>query len=190
MSIGVLHREIEVKVPVADMAGLVETLHARGYAESRTRHFEQNTIYDTPDGSLRARGELIRLRRAGDDCIFTFKGRASVAKHKEREEIESRLADPEAFALILNRLGYIQTFRYEKYRTEWSRPGQSGVVMLDETPIGIFIELEGPPEWIDGEASALGFSESNYTNLSYARLYEQHCRARGIEPSHMVFETR
>ena len=188
MSVGVLHREIEVKVPVADLASLIETLRSRGYAVSRSRHFEQNTIYDTPDGALRARGELIRLRHAGDDCIFTFKGRASVARFKEREEIESRLADPAEFALILNRLGYLQKFRYEKYRTEWARPGIPGVVMVDETPIGIFTELEGPPEWIDSEAAALGFSESDFTNLSYARLYEQHCRANSVEPSHMVFD--
>jgi len=187
MQVGVLHREIEVKMPVADPAGFVHALRNRGYLESRARHFEQNTIYDTPDGALRARGELIRLRRAGDDCIFTFKGRASVAKHKEREEIESRVSDAIEFALILSRLGYVQTFRYEKYRTEWARPGQPGIVMIDETPIGVFTEFEGPAGWIDSEAAALGFSEADYTNLSYARLYEQHCRANNIEPSHMVF---
>ncbi|MBM3764849.1 MAG: class IV adenylate cyclase [Acidobacteria bacterium] len=188
MSIGVLHREIEVKVPVSDLAQMIGMLRARGYVEHRPRHFEQNTIYDLPDGSLRARGELIRLRRAGDESIFTFKGRASVAKHKEREEIESGVTDPVKFALILNRLGFSPTFRYEKFRTEWARPGQAGIVMIDETPIGNFVELEGDSNWIDSEAAALGFAESDYTNLSYARLYEQYCRAKQIEPGHMVFE--
>lgn len=190
MSVGVLHREIEVKVAVANPDGLIHALRERGYIVSRARHFEQNTIFDTAGGALRAKGELIRLRKAGDDSIFTFKGRASVAKYKEREEIESRLEDPAAFMLILNRLGYVPTFQYEKYRTEWSRPGVPGIVMIDETPIGVYTELEGPPEWIDSEASALGFSESDYTNLSYARLYAQHCQANNIEPSHMVFADR
>ena len=79
------------------------------------------------------------------------KGRRAPARSKSREEIETELADGAAFEAILAALGYSRTFRYEKYRTKFvsaSRTG-SGLITLDETPIGSFLELEGPEYWID-----------------------------------------
>jgi adenylate cyclase, class 2 len=67
-----------------------------------------------------------------------------------------------------------------------SRNG-AAVVTLDETPIGDFLELEGPGEWIDDTAKRLGFSRQDYVLDSYARLYVADCERRGVEPSHMVF---
>jgi len=61
------------------------------------------------------------------------------------------------------------------------------VLMVDETPIGCFLELEGPPEWIDRVAEALGYSDADYLNLSYARLYIKSCEEREVEPADMVF---
>ncbi len=56
--------------------------------------------------------------------------------------------------------------------------------MLDETPVGVFLELEGPPEWIDRTAGTLGFSEGDYITLSYLEL---HRRVTGGETGDMVF---
>ena len=66
-------------------------------------------------------------------------------------------------------------------------PGEPGVVTVDETPIGNFLELEGPAEWIDAKAAALGFTPSDYILESYGRLYLADCERRGVEPSNMVF---
>ena len=54
-------------------------------------------------------------------------------------------------------------------------PANPGVVTLDETPIGWFLELEGSPDWIDKTARQLGFSEEDYVILSYAALYLTYC---------------
>ena len=62
--------------------------------------------------------------------------------------------------------------------------------MLDETPIGDFLELEGPPRWIARAARALGRSPADYITASYGSLYLQHCQAKGVKPSHMVFGRR
>jgi adenylate cyclase, class 2 len=59
---------------------------------------------------------------------------------------------------------------------------------VDETPIGVFLELEGLPRWVDRIARVLGFSAADYITLSYGRLYIEACAARGIAPTNMVFD--
>lgn len=179
--------EVEIKLAVADSGELEERLRELGYRVIRARCFESNTIFDLPDGTLRARGELIRLREADGTCIFTYKGPPKVARHKEREELETAVGDVGTMRLILERLGYVARFRYEKFRAEWGKPDEEGVVMLDETPVGVYVELEGPGEWIDRLARELGYGEGDYISLSYARLYAADCAAKGLQVNDMVF---
>ena len=180
--------ETEIKVRVSDAAAARRLLEQHGYTISRPRVFESNVIYDTSDGSLRRRNQLVRVRRVGDDAILTFKSADLPGKHKRREELETHVTDAGVIELILDRLGFQPAFRYEKYRAEYRREdGEAGVVTLDETPIGAFLEIEGPAAWIDESARKLGFSESNYILASYAALYFEHCQTHGIEPSQMVF---
>jgi adenylate cyclase class 2 len=120
--------------------------------------------------------------------ILTFKGPAELGKHKSREELETGFEDPTIVARILERLGYQRAFRYEKYRTEFQRNGENGVVTLDETPIGWFVELEGTPDWIDRTAVALRWSEADYLTASYGSLYLQYCKDSNLQPSDMLFE--
>jgi len=85
-------------------------------------------------------------------------------------------------------LGFKPVFRYEKYRREFAQGNNShGVVTLDETPIGDFLELEGPGDWIDETASRLGFSPENYSLESYGRLYQNYCERKGVKAQNMVF---
>jgi len=188
MAVGTLHKENEVKVAVPDLDALEIRLRSLGFVILHPRVFESNQLYDLPGADLRARGELIRIRQAGGKSVFTYKGPAIVTRHKEREELEVSVNDPQTLAVILERLGYVPRFRYEKFRTEWVVPGDDGVVMVDETPVGIYMELEGPADWIDNAARNLGYTEPDYLNISYARLYAQDCASRGVIPSHMVFE--
>ena len=127
------------------------------------------------------------MREAGKRFSATYKGPAAVGRHKSREELEFTVSDAATMTLVLARLGYRPVFRYEKYRTEFRRPRSRGVATIDVTPVGVFIELEGTPAWIDRTARGLGFAEEDYITASYGRLYEEWCRSRGIAPSHMVF---
>ena len=88
---------------------------------------------------------------------------------------------------ILERLGYRPSFEYQKYRTEYRRPGSRGLILVDETPVGDYLELEGPPRWIDRTALELGFRPEDYILDSYGGLYLAWCREKGMEPGHMVF---
>ena len=179
--------EVEVKIAIADLPAVVARLTELGFLPIGERKFESNTIWDTPEQGLRASGEIVRLREYGALRLLTYKGPAQSGKHKRREELESELTSLDACERIFSRLGLTPTFRYEKYRTEYQSTATPGMVTLDETPIGNFIELEGEPSWIDKTAHALGFPESSYVTSSYATLYVDYCRGRSTEPRHMTF---
>lgn len=125
------------------------------------------------------------MREYGGLRILTYKGPPEPGLHKSREEIETPVADSRATRELLGRLGYEVAFRYEKYRAEFSKEG--GVAVVDETPIGVFLELEGEPSWIDSRAGELGYGPEDYITASYGALYFAWCGEHGVEPSHMEF---
>jgi adenylate cyclase, class 2 len=179
--------EIEIKLPVAGVAAGKRLLRDLRFSIAKRRALEINVILDTSAGALRRGRKLLRLRQVGNHYTVTFKGPPVAGRHKSREELESEFSDPLPMRRIFERLGYKPAFRYEKYRTEYRVPEAAGVAMLDETPIGIFLELEGKPRWIDRTARALGFSVADYITASYGALYRQYCQANGVKPGDMVF---
>ncbi|MDQ6662943.1 MAG: class IV adenylate cyclase [Acidobacteriota bacterium] len=180
-------RENEIKLPVSDIAAARRLLAANGFRIKRRRVFERNLVFDNPAHELRAHGKLLRLRQAGRRATLTFKGPASPGKHKSREEREVGIAGLPEFQAILERLGFTTSFIYEKYRTEFAQPGGEGVATLDETPIATFLELEGPPEWVDRIAALLGYSEPDYITLSYGALYQDFRERAGKLERDMCF---
>lgn len=202
-------REIEIKLPVADIAALKKRLGALGARLGKRVH-ECNVLFDTPNGRFRRRDELVRLR-ANDGQPFgsgsrrnpqgkgvlTFKGRSVASpkgrkgKYKVRFETEFSVSDYGAAAAFLRGLGLVETFRYEKYRTEVRILGASPAhICLDETPIGAYFEIEGSPAAIDRAARMLGYKPSEYITRSYLAIYAAHCRARRIPMRHFVFAHR
>lgn len=179
-------REIKLRLPadLEPMRGQLRKLHFR---ISKKRGFEANVLYDTEDGRLGAQGELLRIRTEDITTLLSYKGVVRPGKHKNREELETHVDNPKAFTQILARIGFRPGLRYEKYRTEFSRANTAGVVMLDETPIGNFLELEGGARWIDETAKSLGFSTKDYVTKSYGGLYAEYCQQRGLTRANMVF---
>jgi adenylate cyclase, class 2 len=113
-------------------------------------------------------------------------------RHKVREEIELVLTDPASLQKIFEGLGLKGWFRYEKFRTAYRLPARLKwakdlVIDLDETPIGTFVELEGPGPTIDQAARALGFSPRDYVLKNYLVLYLDDCKRQNRTPSHMLF---
>ncbi len=180
-------KEVEIKLTMADAASARALLRRGGFRISRKRVFEANTVFDTADASLRKTGRLLRIRTAGKTVTLTYKGVAKAGRHKSREEIETGLGSGNAAAAIFESLGYLPLFRYEKYRTELRQGNGEGIAMLDETPIGVYLELEGAPRWIDTTARQLGFKRADYITESYGSLYFLWCEQRGVHPTHMVF---
>jgi adenylate cyclase, class 2 len=161
--------EVEIKFRVENTRRLASRLRAEGFRLVTPRTRELNTLFDLPSQALRKKGEVLRLRKYGDEWLFTYKAKGKVTRHKTRVEIETRLADGEQLEKILLALGYAPSFRYEKFRAEWS--DGKGHVVVDETPIGSFGEIEGPARWIDRTARRLGITQHSYITASYVELF-------------------
>jgi adenylate cyclase class 2 len=177
--------EVEIKFLVEDLTALEEKLHALGFHLQTPRTHELNTLYDTAQGELRKSGQLLRLRQYGSTCTLTHKSKGRQGIHKTRVETETQVASGENMHAILLALGYQPTFRYEKFRAEWS--DGTGHVVLDQTPIGNLAEIEGPPEWIDRIAERLGVTRNHYITKNYAELFQEWKRRTGSPAQAMTF---
>jgi adenylate cyclase class 2 len=210
-----VREEIEIKLPVPNVDALRARLkRLRAYLISPRTH-EMNTLYDTPNRDLRRRSQLIRIRierptssfcrkRLTDDttAVLTYKGpphpsrkpgrtgrNSGIRTHfKIKEEAEVSVARAGEMARILRSLGLQPSFQYEKFRTTYALPGIRGLkIELDETPVGIYIELEGRIAGIDRAARLLGYSRQDYLKVTYGSLYLAQCRRQGRKPADMLF---
>jgi adenylate cyclase class 2 len=208
------NQEIEIKLRVADAQQLgfrLKNLKARVVVP---RTYESNTLYDTPLRNFTRHGQLIRIRveqlspnagkprsGRGVNAVLTYKGprrlpRASPSsrtktarpRFKIREEVEVAVGDPEQMSRILGSLGFRPVFRYEKFRTTYILPGIADLkVEFDETPVGMFLELEGSVSSIKRAAARLGYSSADYLTSTYGAIYVADCRRRGRRPTNMLF---
>ncbi len=162
-------REIEIKFRVGDLRALARKLRVAGFRLVTRRTHELNTLYDLPGEVLRARKELLRLRKYGAAWTLTHKSGNKAGRHSSRVELETGVADGKTMDAILRALGYAPSFRYEKFRAEWV--DSKGQVVVYETPIGNFCEIEGPPRWIDATAKKLNVKPGDYITKNYATLF-------------------
>jgi adenylate cyclase class 2 len=178
-------KEIEIKFRIENLPALTRTLKHAGFRRLTRSTHEMNSLYDLPGQKLRKRGEMLRLRKYGGTWTLTHKAKGTAGRHKVRVELETRVDNGEQMGAILRALGFTPTFRYEKYRAEWS--DGKGHVVLDETPIGNFGEIEGPPRWIDRTARALGIGRSDYITQTYAPMFFMWKRRTGSAATEMTF---
>ena len=86
-------KEIEIKFRVADTRALTRRLRAAKFRVVTPRTREMNTLYDLPGQTLRKRGELLRLRKYGEQWVLTHKSKGKAARHKTRVELETKVKD-------------------------------------------------------------------------------------------------
>ena len=138
---------------------------------------------------------------SGLRVVLTFKQPSVTTVHeggdkfKVREETELEVADPVALTRIFEGLGMRGWFSYEKYRTTWKlgaakRWAKELLIEVDETPVGVYVELEGPADAIERAAEELGYSRKDFLTKNYLTLYAEDCRRRGVAPGNMLFAGR
>ncbi|HEV2352498.1 MAG TPA: class IV adenylate cyclase [Terriglobia bacterium] len=186
--------ETEIKLKVAHPRAVKLRILELGFVISAPRHLERNFLFDFADMRLRKSSSVIRLRCEGRRSLLTFKGPpVGSASYKIRREIETEVEDGERLREMLEGIGLREVFCYEKFRTTYTpKPGSTtgaGLVVFDQTPIGNFLELEGPKRWIDATARHLGFSRRDYVTASYVSLYLTRCQEEGTKPGSMVFDS-
>jgi adenylate cyclase class 2 len=180
-----MKREIEIKFRVADVRALGRKLRAAGFRIRTPRTHEMNTLYDLPGEVLRGRKELLRIRKYGLEWTITHKSQGKKGRHSSRLELETGVSDGKMMDAILRGLGYAPTFRYEKFRAEWA--DAQGKVVVDETPVGNFCEIEGASRWIDATAEKLGVTPADYITKNYATLFLDWKRESGSWAEEMTF---
>jgi adenylate cyclase class 2 len=182
---GTLEREIKLRFESG--AAARQAIASSGARLLRPRRLQSDALLDRDGAPLRGAGCVLRVRIEEDRAFLTFKGAPQLSTMKVREELESGVADGPLVIGVFERLGYSVWFRYEKYREEFALDDVT--IAIDDTPIGTFVEIEGPAAGIEAAAAALGRGPSDYVVLSYRALFLQYCDERGIEPSHMLYGT-
>jgi adenylate cyclase class 2 len=180
------HNEIEIKFRVDDIRALNRRLRQSGFHLVTRRTHEMNTLYDVRGQLLRKRAELLRLRKYGSEWLLTHKAKGKSGRHKTRVENETKIADGAKMEAILRALGFSPTFLYEKFRAEWS--DGKGHVVVDQTPISNFGEIEGPSRWIDRTAKRLQIPRNNYIAATYSELFFQWKKQTGSPANEMTFK--
>jgi len=178
--------EREIKLRVSSAAQARATLHTLGAVVLRERRLQSDVVLDTVDQRLGASRCALRVRVEPDRCFLTFKGPPQVSTMKLREELETAVADSRVLLSLFERLGYYVSFRYEKYREEFTL--DDVVVAIDETPLGTFLEIEGGADGIARAAQRLGKGPRDYIVESYRALHFQRCMAAGIPVGDLVFD--
>jgi adenylate cyclase, class 2 len=173
--------EIEVKIKVGLLDPWRQKIKLLPGVLEAARVFERNIIFDTTKKRLQKQGMLLRLRQQGARAILTMKMAVQEDSiYKVREETEVEVSDFASMEKIIRAIGFQVVFVYEKYREVFNALGAR--IMIDETPIGNFLEIEGNPEHIDAVAARLGFTAADYITDSYYRLFSRSGRS-----GHMVF---
>jgi adenylate cyclase, class 2 len=165
-------RENEIKLRMESAPQARELLSRADARLVRERYFEDNVVVDDASRSLAAQGRLLRLRRTRFEARLTYKGpREVVSGIKTREEIEVGTDADAALELLLSRLGFDPVFRYQKYREVYEVADAE--VVIDETPIGCFLEIEGTLEAVKATARRLGFGPADFIAATYADLFTE-----------------
>ena len=181
--------EIEIKIPVDDLESIRRVLRVVSAELVHQMTREENLLFETRQGYLCSKGLTLRLRRYGEHQLLTLKGPVNYnGAVKEREELEVMIEDLDRMTLIFAALGFNPSARYEKDREVWDLNGVT--VVLDHTPMGDFVEVEGPEDKILIVARKIGLDPERAIRGSYIGLWQEFRLSnpdRGL-PVDMVFE--
>jgi len=185
MTTTTLEREVKLAYDSPDQARAM--ILAAGATPLHGRRLQEDALLDTDDESLRRRRCVLRIRTENGKSRLTFKGPVQSSSMKVREEVETLVGDGEALRQVLEELGLHVWFRYEKFREEFCH--EDVIVAIDETPVGVFVEIEGSEQGITQMAKALGRQPEDYVLDSYRGLFLARREQLGLTCSDMLFDT-
>lgn len=176
-------REVEVKAVVADPEAAERLLLASG-AKLVFAGTLNDRRYDTADGTLAERGEVLRVRRyagvSGDKTVLDWKGPSDVqAGYKVREEISTGISDASALAPMLEKLGYVIVREIDRRITQYESNG--AVIRFEFYPrMDTLVEVEGEPDAIERAIETLGMSRGEFTGESLDAFVLRFERRTGV----------
>ena len=181
------NEEIEVKFVLDDLADMRRKVVELGATLKAPRTYENNITFDTDGALLRHSGRLLRLRRDRRN-VLTYKEPLARedAEFKVRNEFEVEVSDFAQAQSIVERLGFAPSMRYEKYRETFSYRGAE--ILLDELPVGHFMEIEATREDIRSISAALGLDFGTRLRGSYGDILQAVCDAYDLPLCDLTFD--
>jgi adenylate cyclase class 2 len=181
------HEEIEVKFIIEDLPALRQRIMALGATRKTPRTYEDNIRFDTPDQRLAQQQCLLRLRRDRRN-VLTYKEPALSDEQdfKVRQEYEVEVSDFAQTRAMFEKLGFVPTLRYEKYRETFTYQGAE--ILLDEMPCGPFLEIEGSREAIRRIAAELGLDFASRLTSSYSDIFDAIRTMYNLAITEMTFD--
>ena len=179
--------EQEIKLEFHSLEAARAAVVASGASMVVPRRLIDDQLFDSTDARLGRAGTALRLRRDGNRALLTVKGPVLPGPVKSREEVETTIGDARTAERMLVMLGFLPYFRAQKYREEYTVGAAH--LMVDEAPVGVFVEVEGTPEEISRVSALLGRTPADYRLESYMGLWRRRCQDQGLmEPSDMLFD--
>jgi predicted adenylyl cyclase CyaB len=178
--------EQEIKLAFDSVAAARRAVSAAGGRLVHPRRLLDDCLFDTADALLKRAGSGLRLRRDGSRAFLAVKGPVQPGPVKTREELESGVADAAVVAAMLESLGFRAVFRSQKYREEYAAGATK--IAIDETPAGVFVEIEGVPEDIGRVSLTMGRTPADFRLESYSALWQEWCADRGVARCDMLFD--
>ncbi|TFF67574.1 class IV adenylate cyclase [Candidatus Thorarchaeota archaeon] len=182
--------EVEIKLPVSDIASTEETLLEHG-AVPMNSEVQRDTYYDHPCRSLGDTDEAVRIRDrevlSGVDHALahplvelTYKGPKVDSHTKTREEYSVGVFNAEGLRRILLSTGFVEVATVVKKRRFFDL-GEIVISLDDVADVGSFIEFESlasgkvameeAREKIVSVATKLGFDTKTMVRESYLEMY-------------------
>lgn len=164
--------EVEVKLPVAELAEIKEKLLQTGFKE--TGFIEEcDTYFDNKQGDIRANGEALRVRETKDHLSgksraqINFKGKKLDTRTMTRRELQTGVEDGTICKNILQAIGYAPAAP-EVIKDRTMLQNGSVTACLDYVHgLGEFLELEILVRSDEEKGAALAQIESILNNLGY-----------------------
>lgn len=177
-------REIEVKILEINKTAVEKKLRQLG-AQKVFDGFVDVRMYDKPDGALKQKGILLRLRKKGKKGELTVKTDFRRTPRAKTSSEHETAVDFIAAQKMLNVLGFIESFRMKKHRIEYAL-GRTHFE-IDKIPgIPWFIEIEAESErQLSACVKKLGFKQADTKNWWWHEVLEYYRAktARHGEPS-------
>lgn len=175
--------EIELKFKIDDDEKIRKLLKDKK-AEFIGKAFERTIRFDTEDKKLEKEGKFIRTRTGFKDVI-TFKKKVESKEFKEREEIELEISDIERMNMILRNIGFSKSLIMEKYREKWNLNNTE--IVIDELPMGKFVEIEGDKDSIKEVAEYLMLDLNQKITVTYWEIWKDFSKENNIDDENIIF---
>lgn len=177
-------REVELKAVVTDLEAKSKLIHAAG----ATLVFEgalRDRRYDTPDRSLSAKDEVVRVRTyqssASKRVLLDWKGPADTTSgYKVREEISTEISDANGLEDVLGKLGYVVIKEIDRRIIQFEF--RAAIIRFEEYPrMDVLVEVEGVPEAIEEAIAVLQMSRGEFTNESLGAFVARFEQRTGVQ---------